>query len=63
MANRLPILGARGSYLSSRPEGWTLVLGRTERALGIRILTEGALASALGVSSVRLLADAVEIVN
>lgn len=61
MANRLPVLNNRGAYLSSRPEGWTLVLGRTERPLGIRILTEEALRAALGARSVRLLADAVEI--
>ncbi len=61
MANRIPVLGQPGVYLSSRADGWHMVLGRTERALGIKILTEQALASALGASSVRLLADAVEI--
>jgi hypothetical protein len=63
MANRLPILGNPGSFLSSRENGWTLVLGRTERALGFRILTEEALRSALGARSVRLLADAIIIEN
>jgi hypothetical protein len=63
MSNRLPILNNPGSFLSSRPEGWTLVLGRTERALGIRILTEESLRAALGARSVRLLADAVVIEN
>jgi hypothetical protein len=61
MSNRIPVLGQPGIYLSSRADGWTIVLGRTERALGIRILTESALATALGASSIRLLADAVEI--
>lgn len=61
MSNRLPILGNPGSFLSSRADGWTLVLGRTERALGIRVLTEESLRLALGARSVRLLADAVEV--
>jgi hypothetical protein len=63
-SDRLPILGSRGCYLVSRPNGWHIVTSEGEADLGIRVLTDETLARALCAprGSVRVLSDAVEVV-
>lgn len=63
MIDRLPIQGSRGAYLVSRENGWHIVTPEGECELGIKVLSDDALARALcsPPGSVRVLADSVEV--
>lgn len=64
MSRRYPVLGSRGVWLSSRPDGWYLCNASGEQALGFKVLdasSAAVVADLLGVGSVRILSDAVEV--